>query len=84
MSANEPRARLYRTWLGGLRKNLWRLYAPSKKVFFKKQKNAIPNNRDVMAELPQAVRDLADLLAEIACSRLNTTLQEPDNGKGTL
>lgn len=36
------------------------------------KKNAIPVNRDAMVYLPEAVRDLADLLAEIACKRLST------------
>ena len=36
------------------------------------EKNAIPTNRPAMADLPPAVRDLADLLAELACKRLST------------
>lgn len=36
------------------------------------QKIAIPPNRVAVMDLPPAVRDLADLLAEIAFKRLST------------
>lgn len=45
--------------------------------------NAIPRNRTVHTDLPPAVRDLADLLAEIAFRRLSRakTVQEMNREK---
>lgn len=47
------------------------------------ENNAIPRNRTESTDLPPAVRDLADLLAEIAFRRLSRakTVQEMNREK---
>lgn len=44
----------------------------TRNIFAPNLKNAIPLNRVAEMDLPPAVRDLADLLAEIACKQLST------------
>lgn len=52
-----------------------------RKVFEKPTKSAIPGNRIQQAELPPAVRDLADLLAELAGRRLRKHAISPQGAK---
>lgn len=46
----------------------------------KRKKIPIPDNRAADATLPPALRDLADLLADIAIMRLKKTNQQPARG----